>query len=378
MLIILLLIGLLISGCNFKELPTGDALFVSREEGKTLTSKAANAPVPYTVLYETPDLTRALYEPSAGCYTGVLTSPDEDLREYNEFFTHEVYVTDYDADGDGGVPAEFILSCIAAQVTPMFIIRASEEGGLINQMYEAANWLGAYNIAMFVALLPVEPDMTLAAEEYRVYYREARSLFNRLAPMAAAVWLADDEVENADEYYPGDDAVDWVGFTCHSGFENGALTGDIIEKLDGFYMTYQEEKPVMLCPCGVGYFSDVDYKYYIDEAAAELRRIYSTVRDTYPRVKLMAITDVNLIGSGGHFNYSFSQNEELSGAYIEAIDDSYFNVTLNVNGGDDLYGWLRGNEAAYFLDERPYIGDGNAIAQRFRADHDKRILYIYN
>jgi hypothetical protein len=378
-LIILLFIGIFISGCNFKELPTGDALFVSgeKENEAALTSKSApSGPVRYTVLYETQDLTRALYEPSVGCYTGVLPSPDENLREYNEYFAHEVYVADYDADGDE--PAEFMLSCIAAQVTPMLVIRPSEEGGLINQMYEAANWLGAYNIAMFVALLPVEPDMTLTADEYRVYFREAHSLFNRLAPMAAVVWLADGEVENADEYYPGDNAVDWVGLTCHSGFENGALTDDIIEKLDGFYMTYQEEKPVMLCPFGVSHFSDTDYRYYIEEAAAELRRIYGAVRDAYPRVKLMAVTDVNLIGSGGHYNYSFSQNEELTDAYLEALDDSYFGVKLNVNGGEDLYGWLRGDETAYFFDDRPYIGAENAIVQRFRADHDKRIIYIYN
>jgi hypothetical protein len=378
-LIVLLSIGILATGCDFKELPTGDALFVSKVKengGAAIQSKAAPAgPAPYTVLYETPGLERALYEPTSGCYTGALLSPDVNLREYNRDFTHEVYVADFDIDGEA--PAEFMLSCIAAQATPMLIIRPSEEDALINQMYKAANWLGEYNLPVFVALYPVEPDMIFTADEYRVYYREARSLFERFAPMAAVVWLADADAESADEYYPGGDAADWVGFTCHSGFENGALTGDIIEKLDGFYMTYQEEKPVMLCPFGIGHFSDVDYRYYINEAADELRRVYQTVRDTYPRVKMMAVTDVNLIGSGGHINYSFSLNGELANAYNEAVADEYFNVALNERAEDNLHGWLRGGEAAYFRDGKPYIGNEDASAQNFRADHDKRIIYIY-
>jgi hypothetical protein len=380
-LVSLLAAAVIAGGCDFGNLPSGDALFVSKvkanEDGVTPQSEAARTgPVPYTVLYETPDLKRALYEPSAGCYTGALLSPEVNLREYNRDFAHEVYVADYDADGEE--PAEFMLSCVAAQATPMLIIRPPEEGGLISQMYEAADWLGGYNLPVFVALMPVEPDIKFTADEYRVYYREARSLFERLAPMAAVVWLADFETENLHEYYPGDDAVDWVGLTCRSGYENGAPTGDIIRELDEFYMRYQEEKPVMLCPFGIGYFSDLDYKYYIDEAADELRRVYQTVRDKYPRVKLMAVTDVNLIGSGGHFNYSFSQNDLLADAYVEAVDDEYFNVALNERGEDSLHGWLRGGETAYFLDGRPFIGAKDASARSFRADHDKRILYVYN
>ncbi|MDR1706332.1 MAG: hypothetical protein LBS19_16875, partial [Clostridiales bacterium] len=316
-------------------------------------------------------------EPAAGCYSAVRPPDEANLREYDSRNNHTVYLADYELGGE--VPEEFILSCIAAQATPMIILRPpSDKKITVLQLYSFAKWLGRYNLPMFVAIFPVEPDLTLSADMYAVYYKHAHTNLNKYAPLAAAVWLADANKDNSEAYYPGHDKVDWVGFTCQSGFAK--KEPGITEKLEAFYMKYQHDKPVILGPFGVSHFSDTDFTYYTAEAADELRRIYAAVRDGFPRVKMIAYADVNLIPSGGHDDFSFSQDDELRQAYADAAGDAYFSINLDTRSdGSDKYGWLRGGEAGYFIDGQAYIGAKTKSIgmEALRPDHSKRLFYVY-
>lgn len=164
----------------------------------------------------------------------------------------------------------------------------------------------------------------------------------------------------ADQYYPGDEYVDWVGMsTYHStNFKNFA-GGDAAYEMsygsafeDSFYgvgiydhdpittikpiveLARAHNKPVMISECG---FSYIDYSTGMDMtayAAEQLNYFYSYVNMVYPEVKAVFYFDV--ARQEGNYDYALAASPTLSSTYDAAIKA---NGTYLFNRDDTVTGW---------------------------------------
>jgi hypothetical protein len=162
-----------------------------------------------------------------------------------------------------------------------------------------------------------------------------------------------------DQYYPGDEYVDWVGMsTYHStnfmGFYGEASYSMSYEKAydDSFYgmgvydhdpittikpiveLARAHNKPVMISECG---FSYIDYSTGVDMtayAADQLNFFYSYVNMVYPEVKAVFYFDV--ARREGNYDYALAASPTLNSTYDAAIKA---NGTYLYNRDDTVTGW---------------------------------------
>ncbi|USF28027.1 hypothetical protein N510_002985 [Firmicutes bacterium ASF500] len=162
-----------------------------------------------------------------------------------------------------------------------------------------------------------------------------------------------------DQYYPGDEYVDWVGMsTYHStnfrGFYGEASYSMSYEKAydDSFYgmgvydhdpittikpiveLARAHNKPVMISECG---FSYIDHSTGVDMtayAAGQMNFFYSYVNMVYPEVKAVFYFDV--ARQEGSYDYALAASPTLSSTYDAAIKA---NGTYLYNRNDTVTGW---------------------------------------
>jgi hypothetical protein len=299
------------------------------------------------VLYET-EFALGMYEPATGCYLGAdLYNAEGGMKlfEGRAEKKHAVYTVEMHMGG--GFPETWMLSCIAAQGTPLVYLHGHDGVFSLYAAKEAADWLGAYNIPLFVAYRPFAAIKNEAeAAAYRHQYRTVRALFKEYAPKAAFVWLAD---VDGGAHYPGHDAVDWVGtrfFMTWNG-ENYASVDDAAIK--EFYLRHQSHKPVMLAGVGVSHFSEADYTYRIAEAAGALRQLYDTVRYAFPRIKLISYADAAIYGE----NFSVTGDTALLDAYKNSAGHPYFLSAMT--DGKGVNQWLRSERDGFVLERQVYV-----------------------
>jgi hypothetical protein len=386
-----LIIVLLLSGCAMVEKFVDAPVIILPQKAEAAESRdALPEPKPYTVLYETTGLSLAMYEPAAGCYLGAI--PDGGMKDFENRTgkKHAVYAAAWHLDGE--YPGTWMLQCIAAQATPLIFIHSGKMGFSTWAVRQAAQKLGEYNIPLFVAFEPFNRENSAAA--YTLHYRYARAVFMEYAPLAAFVWLTDADADSG-AYYPGHDAVDWVGLRVMAEWEQDGFFPDIKGALETFYRRYHWDKPVMLAPAGICHFSERDYVYRIPEAADELRSLYEDIRYHFPRVKMVAYMDKQT--NGGDF--SVSNERALLDVYRQSVSDRYF--LSAVERESRTRGWRRSDWEGYVIDGRVYIHektadlflyaaaekltvngmlyvDADRLTERFIiTDHERGVIFIY-
>ncbi|MDR1663609.1 MAG: hypothetical protein LBR83_01625 [Clostridiales bacterium] len=330
-------------------------------------------PVKYNLLYET-ETPLGMYEPPDGCYLAAQTPPDEmnGPRAFNRatgknhaVFAREMYLGE-------AFPEEWMLRCIAEQAAPLVILKPSGSGAYFSAatVTELAKRFGAYNIPMFAAFFPVEEDSGYDPTSYTLYFRYARAIFQEHAPKAAFVFAADAGVgaEAAEVYYPGDEAVDWVGINVAERYISGQYDEKILAQAGDIYLKYQQAKPVMLLTLGVSHFSTGDYVYRVREAQAELERVYGHVLQNWSRVKLIAYKEISEIqdevaGGGKPLvnesfeDYTVTEEKDLLAAYREIIRHRRFVSELQASTQTPL-----ATSRALLLSEYPALfSDGEML-----------------
>lgn len=128
---------------------------------------------------------------------------------------------------------------------------------------------------------------------YRAKFRLVHDVMARTAPNVAMVWMMmPSRLEVLDSYYPGADAVDWVGLSLYSvPFQNGdrtqpGLRVNPLDVLDPIYRKYACTHPIQVSEYASAHRSGaapgVDYTAF---AAQKLRELYWGAALKYPRVK---------------------------------------------------------------------------------------------
>jgi hypothetical protein len=135
-------------------------------------------------------------------------------------------------------------------------------------------------------------------------------------------------------YFPGDDAVDWVGVNFYSVIFNdgdrarGASWRNPADALSYVYKTYSAKHPMMVGEWAATHKSVVDHVDHSEFAVDKIGQFYAALPRVYPRVKavhwLSMNTEIYADGPRKLNDFSLLDSPEVADAYSKAIAPSYF------------------------------------------------------
>jgi hypothetical protein len=171
---------------------------------------------------------------------------------------------------------------------------------------------------------------------YRAKFRLVASVFHRLAPNVAMVWTPYCRpLRHIPHYYPGDDAVDWVGVNIYSvHHHNGRLEEpagheDPAQLLLPIYRRYAPRKPIQISEYAATSFCMACNTAMPQFAVRKMAALYPTLQSRFPRVKMIYWFSWDTISGGSaENNYSVAADETVLASYQRMIRGSYFLTRL--------------------------------------------------
>lgn len=171
-------------------------------------------------------------------------------------------------------------------------------------------------------------------EDYRRKFRLVHDVMRRRAPNVAMVWcpytmpaycIAD--------YYPGDDATDWVGINMYSvTYHDNRLSAPCeyehpCDLLSYVYNRYSARKPIMICEFAATHYAGCEGRSRPDFAMRKILTLYEALPRLFPRVKCVNYFDGNTIqyaGERASNDYSVTDDRLVIATYRYAIAAPYF------------------------------------------------------
>ncbi len=171
--------------------------------------------------------------------------------------------------------------------------------------------------------------------QYVQKFRLVSNVVHNYAPNVAMVWCPNEIPEDTiPSYFPGDDAVDWVGVNFYAVTFNdadrarGAEWMNPADSLAYIYHRYSAKHPIMIGEWAATHQSVVDNLPRPDFAATKIAQLYSALPRIYPRVKAVSWLSMNTIkyaNPGRQLNdYSLLDAPRVAAAYSRAISSPYF------------------------------------------------------
>ena len=184
---------------------------------------------------------------------------------------------------------------------------------------------------------------------YKRAFRLVHVVITRHAANVALVWAPNAvPVSGVDAYYPGDDAVDWVGISLYlvrfydDNLARPAWQDHPATLIDPFYKKYAARKPFCLVECGVSRRSRVEGADADPFAAARIQDLFDAFRVRFPRLKMACWFDRdNLTGARPERrlnDYSLPEGSLALEGYRAATADPYF---LGRLGDRSAFGYAR-------------------------------------
>lgn len=171
-------------------------------------------------------------------------------------------------------------------------------------------------------------------EEYIEKFRIVSTVLHEEASNAIVVWSPNMFPPNTiDDYYPGDDYVDWVGISLYKEYlpELDPLGKNIdresyVEKLDVIYNLYADRKPIFISEGAVSYTNYKNGDDISEWASGQLENLYSYLPMLYPNVKAVFYFDSNHVIEelAIYRNYMLSQNDLMLDKYKDIISNDYY------------------------------------------------------
>jgi hypothetical protein len=171
------------------------------------------------------------------------------------------------------------------------------------------------------------------ATKYREAFRTVAKAMHERAPNVAMVWCPYAMPAGPiPRFYPGDDAVDWVGVNLYSVtyFNQDRRTPGRwvhpVDLLEPVYKRYAAKKPIMLGEYGAAHYSSVEKRSVSDFAVGCIRSLYSALPRRYPRVKAVFYFNGNNLDVAHRRNNNYAVTQDMTAleAYRSAVQDDYF------------------------------------------------------
>lgn len=355
-------------GCTGSE-KSNDNIITGTEEKEVSAAQAIIEKTDYK-LYRNISRQLGLYEPKEGCYLGAYILSNSDINFDIETFekitetSHGIYLRNMKL---GAIfPIDWILECTSRMKTPYIILQPPSEDFPYQDylLEETAKEFGYYFIPMFVQFYP-NPHQYDNPQEYKEFFIKARNIFKEYAPNVAFVWSVN--LENCEDsliYYPGDEAVDWVGIDVYDFIyvNNEKNHQNLFEDIDFIYYSFQGKKPMMISQLGISHYSNKDHGYYIDEAVNKITAFYNTIRKQYPQIKGINYMDFNNIevapNDMGQDNFKITSQEQLTEAYKNALKYDYFIDSLDIQSTSSIEKqWIVSYYPIYKQNDKLYISE---------------------
>lgn len=171
--------------------------------------------------------------------------------------------------------------------------------------------------------------------EYRRKFQMVARIFHETAPNVAMVWCPNELPETKiDEYYPGPEAVDWVGVNFYSVYytdndlSRPSNWRDPSDSLEYVYRKFSAVHPIMIGEFAASHLSTADNKPRNDFATDKIAQLYAALPRRYPRVKAVHWFSMNAIRwapPGRRMNdYSLLGESAIATAYRKMVQDPYF------------------------------------------------------
>lgn len=217
-----------------------------------------------------------------------------------------------------------------------------------NDVYDFAQKLKELDMPIFLRFAsemnePTNPWSQNTPEVYKKTFKMVADIMHKEAPNVAMVWaplyVPTDTIQ---DFYPGDDAVDWIGVDAYTDryYIGDPTTKSLIEDLyyQGYYAnpldrfqyiydTYSSKKPIFIAETGVQNFAINTGEDFSDWAANNIKRLYGYIPMVYPRIKAIFYFNVDsslVPGLGLKQNYSLSRSQKVMDVYKKMIQNPYY------------------------------------------------------
>jgi hypothetical protein len=283
-------------------------------------------------------------EPAQGCLLGAYIEKDGYARGNFAKFEqavgrrHAVYM-DYLAYGEP-FPTNWVLELGARGCAAHIAWEPNDGLGPVRDDRYLRTWAraaAATKVPVFVRFAsemngrytPYHGNPRRYVEKWRLLARVLREE----APNVALVWCVFYYGPDAiSPYYPGDDAVDWVGINIynvlhHNGQPRVSAAGeDPRTALRRVYGPYAARKPVMICEYGVTHRENLNPRGLLtDFARGKLSLMYGSLASEFPRVKCIQYFSWDTLKARAARNdYSLTDDLRVLARYRELIAAPHF------------------------------------------------------
>jgi len=314
----------------------------------------------------------AKYEPVVGAYIGAYIDADPNLKnkgksifeEFNSLFgNHSVFFT-YHYYGQP-FPKNWVNEVRKTGAIPQLAIEPENLDEVKDDEYlrEFAKEAAKYGGPLFIRFAsemngnwtPYHND----PEKYKEKFRLVHDVFERIAPNVAMVWTPNAVPEkNIDEYYPGDEYVDWVGVNFYAvayhnmNINEPAFDEDPTIYLDYVYNKYSHKKPIQISEWAATHKTTISEEDLSNFAVDRIKKLYYYLPRKYPRIKMVCWFDSNNItnpfvpAERRINNYSLTENYVVGEAYKKAIESDYF-----IKSGQTATGYFKSVPESFVLKE---------------------------
>jgi len=174
---------------------------------------------------------------------------------------------------------------------------------------------------------------------YRSKFRLVAGVMRKLARNVAMVWTPYCmPVGNIPDYYPGDDAVDWVGVNIYSvhhhngSLESPAAHEDPTALLRPIYARYAARKPIQISEYAATNFCLACDLAVPAFAVRKMQKLYSSLPRQFPRVKMVYWFSWDTISGGAaENNYAVTAEPKILRAYQDVTRSAHFLSRLPVS-----------------------------------------------
>lgn len=177
-------------------------------------------------------------------------------------------------------------------------------------------------------------------ETFKNAYIKIANLARQYAPNVALVFSPNSISswgEEMDDYYPGDQYVDWVGVSAYTHKYHDASdpygaedftnmfynTGDYAECIHGLQeivAVFGDRKPILVSESGSGW-SHKQYSLDLEEfSKTQLNHLYTYANMVFPQVKMIINFDVDY--EADEYRYSMSRNTGLMNVYQDSTQNN--------------------------------------------------------
>ncbi|HEX8551909.1 MAG TPA: glycosyl hydrolase [Abditibacteriaceae bacterium] len=168
--------------------------------------------------------------------------------------------------------------------------------------------------------------------QYREKFRLMHQIMAEEAPNVAMVWTPFAEPQSTiAQFYPGDDAVDWVGMNIYSVYVNNgdplrpAAQKDPLEWLQFIYENYGQRKPIHISEYAATIRCRGTGEDTVDFAIEKMTRFYDGLRERFPRVKSVNYFVWDTIrAKRANNNYSFIDDGRVLATYRKLVANDHF------------------------------------------------------